>query len=242
VIDTVLGLPVHPLIVHAVVVLLPLTAIAVVVGVLRPPWRPVASTLALIGAAASALSAVLAAQSGEALSARVGLPVAHVEWGERVAPASIALLVVVAGWWWVVHRARRTGSRSTGRLADVLGVGSCVLAAVAVVLSVLAGHSGASAVWADRIAPAAAAPAVPATAGFTLADVTAAAADGDCWVVIGDGVYDLANWRDERPGGPLMIDAMCGTDGTDAFASQHSGQADPAAALARYRIGDLASE
>jgi hypothetical protein len=37
--DTVAGLPVHPLVVHAAVVLLPLSAIGLVTIILVPRWR-----------------------------------------------------------------------------------------------------------------------------------------------------------------------------------------------------------
>ena len=72
--DLINGLPVHPLVVHAVVVLLPLAvlgtiAIAVTTG-LAPPLRP----LVVAAAAVATVLVPVATSSGEALEERVGDP------------------------------------------------------------------------------------------------------------------------------------------------------------------------
>jgi len=235
--DTVLGLPLHPLIVHGVVVLIPLTVIAIAVGVIRPAWGRPASSLAAIAALLSAVFAFTATQSGEALAARVGSPGAHQQWGDRVLLASLALLAVTAAWWWSTLRGRATAAHH--RPSRALGWGALAVGVVAIVLTVAAGHSGATVTWQGRLA-ALEAPAVAVTeAGITIEQVRAAAAAGSCWVVIDGAVYDLTAWVADHPGGPLSIEALCGTDGTDAFTTQHGGQDAPTQVLTGYRIGDL---
>lgn len=152
------GLPLHPLMVHAVVVLVPLSAVTAVVLAVVPGWRwllrwPTAG-LAVVGAGLS----WLATQSGEALrDSRPGLEVLveqHEEYGELLllVMAGFALLVLVAAWSLGGPSPLATGrgardSRVPGALEKVLPV-LLVLGAVAVVwVTVLAGHSGARAVW-----------------------------------------------------------------------------------------------
>src|SRR5689334_10742605 len=93
------GLPAHPIVVHAAVVLLPLAALGTLVCAAVPRWRrayaPIALVLALV-----ALGAVWLAQgSGEALEERVEetqLVEAHTEQGERVLPWAAGLAVAAA--------------------------------------------------------------------------------------------------------------------------------------------------
>lgn len=44
---------------------------------------------------------------------------------------------------------------------------------------------------------------------------------GDYWVVIDGGVYDLGRWAPHHPGGELPIRYMAGHDGTDVFRAFH---------------------
>ncbi|MDO5697638.1 MAG: cytochrome b5-like heme/steroid binding domain-containing protein [Dermatophilus congolensis] len=150
--DLILGLPVHPLVVHAVVVLLPLGALMVIALFVVKRWRrPMAwPTLAVLAVAAG--SAVLASQSGEALEERVGDPGAHAEWGERLVIVSIVLLVVAALWLVLAARQRQSSLAST-----VLGAVAVVMSIVALGLAGITGHSGSEAAWKDRIAPVASA-------------------------------------------------------------------------------------
>ena len=95
--DTIAGLPVHPLVVHGAVVLLPLAALGVLALVLVRRWRGVFGWLTLAGLAAGAGAAIVAEESGEALAARVGMPAEHAEWGERLPPVAVALFIVTLG-------------------------------------------------------------------------------------------------------------------------------------------------
>jgi flavocytochrome c len=44
----------------------------------------------------------------------------------------------------------------------------------------------------------------------------------DCWVAIHGVVYDLTEFADEHPAGPLSIHELAGQDGTEAFAAVHN--------------------
>src|SRR2546423_1396927 len=68
--DLVNGLPVHALVVHAVVVLLPLLSVITVLFVIRPKWRP-ELPWAILGNAGAFLASFVAKQSGEKLQARL---------------------------------------------------------------------------------------------------------------------------------------------------------------------------
>ncbi len=93
--DQLLGLPVHPLLVHVPVVLLPLVALGVVALAARPAWRPRYAGLILVFSVVAALGAVGAMLSGNALAARVGLPATHQALGTALVVSSIVLVVVV---------------------------------------------------------------------------------------------------------------------------------------------------
>ena len=61
----------------------------------------------------------------------------------------------------------------------------------------------------------------------------------DCWAAIEGEVYNLTDWVNQHPGGADHIAAICGTDATQAFAQQHSGQQRPSSQLTQFRIGTL---
>lgn len=79
----------------------------------------------------------------------------------------------------------------------------------------------------------------PASGSYRLADVAEHNTREDCWAAIDGGVYDLTSWIDKHPGGSDKIIPLCGTDATDAFNNQHSGDAKPAEQLISFRVGSL---
>lgn len=141
--DTILDLPWHPLVVHAVIVLLPLACIGAVLVALRAEWDRLHGFLVVTAAFLSAGASLVAKQSGEALASRVGLPTAHAAMGKWVVVSSGLLFLVVAALWWLDRRHRE--ARTTAMKA--LAVVSIVCSVFALVTVVLAGHSGATAVW-----------------------------------------------------------------------------------------------
>ena len=61
----------------------------------------------------------------------------------------------------------------------------------------------------------------------------------NCWAVVEGVVYDLSGYGAEHPGGASQIQALCGTDATAAFSSEHGFVGTPANVLAAMKIGEL---
>ena len=80
----------------------------------------------------------------------------------------------------------------------------------------------------------------PVASGNTMERVKANNTASSCWTVISGNVYDLTKWIGSHPGGSGAIRALCGTDGTAEFNSQHRGEGTPTARLAGYLLGPLA--
>jgi len=76
---------------------------------------------------------------------------------------------------------------------------------------------------------------------YTMSEVNTHKDSSSCWSVINGKVYDLTSWINEHPGGADKILGICGSDGSSAFNSQHSGQGEPADVLSSYYLGDLKS-
>jgi uncharacterized membrane protein len=152
--DTVNGLPVHPLVVHAVVVLLPLACLGVIAIALRPSWRARFGGLVLAVTAAATAAIPVATRSGENLARKVGTPGEHAQLGDTLLWFALPLLAVAAALFLLQWRTARTEASETP--AAPRG-GSPVMIAVAVLAVVIAGasllqvyrvgDSGARAVW-----------------------------------------------------------------------------------------------
>ncbi|PFG15608.1 cytochrome b5-like protein [Propionicimonas paludicola] len=250
------GLPLHPLVVHFAVVLVPVAALGLLLLVLFSRLADRFGVLALLVLAVGTAAAFVAKESGEDLAAKIGRPAEHATWGALL-PWVAAGLWVAALIWFLLHRADRRANR--GRSGATIGGAllTAALALVTVALSILVGHSGATAVWAGTGAgtpsakpsgtvttpaappasPSSSAPAPSAEATYTASDLAAHASASSCWAAINGSVYDLTDWINAHPGGPQRILALCGTDATAAFNAQHSGQAQPADQLKQFRIG-----
>ncbi|MFD5215640.1 DUF2231 domain-containing protein [Microbacterium sp. NPDC058345] len=148
------GLPLHPLIVHAVVVLLPLTALALVLGTLIPAARRrlgVVTPLAALFVLALVPVTILA---GEDLKEVAG-PLPAVEHHEMLArmlpPWAIALFVVAAAQWaWFRFRPAPSDGRrprSHAVVTVILAAAGVVVAIGSTVMIVLIGEAGSRAVW-----------------------------------------------------------------------------------------------
>lgn len=138
----VFGLPLHPLVVHGAVVLIPLAALGAL-AVLASGWvRTRYGWLTVLIAVAGAGSAVVARLSGQVLAeTRGGGPVfaAHMMWGQLAPFPAVALALFLPAALLVEKRSR------PGWWALVALTGIAALSAL--VLVVLTGHSGATAVW-----------------------------------------------------------------------------------------------
>lgn len=146
--DTIGGLPVHALVVHAVVVLGPLAGLLLIAYAAKPSWRRGLRWPTLALAAISAASAAVATESGESLEHRVGDPAyEHAEKGD-LAAISVYLLLVAAVL--IIFFLLRAGATATKLTA--VGVVIAVLAAAFTCFAVFnAGHSGASSVWKGEV-------------------------------------------------------------------------------------------
>lgn len=245
--DSFAGLPLHPLVVHLVVVVLPLAALLLVFVVILSRWRRPFDLIALAGLVIGTVGALLAKQTGEALVSYVGLPQEHADWGTILVYLAAVLVVLAALWVWLERR-----ESTSGRTPLTRAVGfACVLLAVAtVIMTALVGHSGAESVWGRTLTAGSAAsmPDIPAPAisapsavnELTMAEVSRHSTPDDCWTAVNGNAYDLTAWIAEHPGGEQDIVRLCGIDGSQAFDSQHGGQRQPEDELARFLIGPVA--
>ncbi len=148
----ILGLPVHPLIVHATVITVPAAAVGVALAAIWPRFR---RWIAWGPAAAALLALVLVpltTSSGESLQAQLpheALIQQHARLADGLLPWVIGLAVTaVAGWW--MHglagrfQPRRPVPRGLLLVVTVLAVAAAIGTLVEVVLI---GHSGAAAAW-----------------------------------------------------------------------------------------------
>jgi hypothetical protein len=151
------GLPLHVLVVHAVVVLVPLSVLAALVVALWPAARRRYGWLA-VGLTAVATACIpIATSSGEDLRDRLvptELIREHAHLGDQLLIFVAALLVVLAALVWFGRRAPREGPgvavarrlpvKALVPVLMVLTVGFAVVSAVQVVRI---GDSGARAAW-----------------------------------------------------------------------------------------------
>lgn len=159
---TISGIPMHPLIVHLPVVLVPLALVGAVLALARPSWRhwslPVVATLA----AGSLVGVQLAIMSGEGLEELSGEKEAaierHAQLAEQARPLVLLFLLVAAAAalaWWLAQRGAAEGADDTARTraatATRLLVPLCALSvltgALATVWVYRTGHTGAESVW-----------------------------------------------------------------------------------------------
>ena len=150
--DTILGLPVHALVVHGVVVLLPLMALVTLVWAWRRPARLAAGWVVVAADAVVVAMTFVAKESGEALQRRLGGRAA-LEHGELADPLPlIAGALLLTALLVQLHRTRADGARDGGGgLRTALSVLVSAAAAVVVVWTIRVGHSGAQAVWGEIV-------------------------------------------------------------------------------------------
>ena len=238
--DTIAGLPVHPLVVHFAVVLLPVAAIGVIASLFSSKIRNKYLGLSVLGILLGTGAAFVAKESGEALAARVGLPVRHSDLGTYLLIAS-AIFFVVAALWYRQGRKHSLASITTTTTMHPLGILSGLVGISVIGLSVITGHTGAEAVWQGKLNPKSEVAAGSTTGTITMAEVATHNSPTDCWSAIDGKVYNLTQWIDKHPGGAVVIKSLCGKDGSAGFNGQHQGQRKPADELARFFLGDVKS-
>ena len=150
--DLINGLPVHPLVVHAVVVLLPLAVLGTLAIAVKPAWRLRYGPLVVAGAAVATVLLPVSTSSGEALEERVGNPGEHAELGDALIWFALPLLVLAAALVWLEWR-KAAGKPAIGpSVLPAAIAGLAIVAALATGVQVYrVGDSGARAAWGDRV-------------------------------------------------------------------------------------------
>jgi hypothetical protein len=238
--DTIAGLPVHALVVHFAVVLIPLAALGLIAEAFVPAWRARFGLVTLGALTVGGGAAVIAVPSGEQLALHVGLPWNHAQWADATVAAAAFTWLAALAWLWLEHRRTATTSARRVMWTNISRIATIVLSVAALATTVMVGHTGAQAAWANRVGPqaAASASASPATT-YTMTQVQQHNTATSCWSAIDGNVYDLTSWVNQHPGGSQSIVSMCGTDGTAAYHNQHDDQARPAGELVTLKIGVL---
>jgi hypothetical protein len=166
--DLVNGLPVHALVVHAVVVLLPLACIGTIAIAVKPRWRHRYGVLVVACAAVATALIPVATSSGEALESHVGNPGEHAELGDQLIWFAVPMLLLGFALMYLDRRATRlaaltesvgehvaTGApRTTTRALSWVAVLAVVASVAAGVQVYRVGDSGARAAWGDKVSSA----------------------------------------------------------------------------------------
>ena len=226
------ALPMHPLIVHGVIVALPLAAIWLLVATWKASVFQRTHLIVFALSVLATLGVIAAKSSGDSLAAAVGLPNDHADAGNRLIPVTIAMSATVLAMMLFTFvkpvRALATGSRALGAIAGVL----------VLPLTYMAGHSGAESVWEEPYAEAQL-PIAPGNLTLSMAEIARHATPDDCWTVVDGIVYDMTTFIARHPAGSGDIIDMCGKDATDDFMGEHSGQGEPEKWLATLKIGTV---
>jgi uncharacterized membrane protein len=160
--DLINGIPVHPLVVHAVVVLLPLAIVGTIVIAAVPRWRSPYGPLVVAVALVATVLVPVATSSGEALEKRVGDPGRHAALGDQLIWFAVPLLLLVTALVLLQRTRDRAGRSSVDAAGSTrrapgtsLILGVAVLAVVAAAASGIqvyrVGDSGAKAVWSEQV-------------------------------------------------------------------------------------------
>lgn len=156
------GLPLHVLIVHAVVIVVPLAALCALLTAFWPAARRRLGIVTPLVALAALVLVPVAVQAGEWLQSRLVnvslLLGAHTSLGKTMLPWVIALFLATALQWVWYRYIAAEGARFAsalpnrrGRLVATIVLDLVVLASAigAVVTVALIGESGSRAVWTD---------------------------------------------------------------------------------------------
>jgi hypothetical protein len=145
------GLPLHPLIVHATVVLVPLAALTVALSALWPRFRRWAGPMPLGLALVGLILVPLSTSTGETLERHVphsALVEAHTRLADGLLPWMIGLSIIAAAGY-LIQRLVSSGRSVSRALMAGVAVLAVVGATGTAVQVARIGHSGAKAAWAS---------------------------------------------------------------------------------------------
>ena len=150
---TLFDLPSHVFFVHLPLVLVPATALAMVVLAIRPDWRrrfgPALAVATLVGAVGTVLAAASGEEFNDLLQDQIGnVADEHQSLGETTRLLAIGFFVAVTS---MVIVDRRGGTDP--RVPSVLSGLSVLLGLLATVWMIRTGHEGARIVWEPTISP-----------------------------------------------------------------------------------------
>ena len=259
--DLIMQLPVHPLINHAVAVLVPVSALGAILLVVFAKLRSNYSLLLLITVISASISAFIAENSGQALAIRVGSPGEHAIQGERLFKIVLVFTLIYI-LWFAIHK-KYIVIKGAQRLINTGVSASLVATAVAsAALTFIVGHSGAAATWEDRIAASVTQPLAPdsppadssgktpntgksPSAGkvnLVASEISKHSTAKDCWSIVNGNVYNLTTYVQSHPGGAGVIKNICGRDGSGAFKNQHGSSSKPNNVLSAFLLGSVGSQ
>jgi len=150
------GLPAHPLLVHAVIILVPMATLAAIVVVAWPAARRWLGIGMPILVSAGAASTALAKEAGEWLEQHVEETAAlerHTDGADILVPWILVFFMLAWGYWvWMRPRAHADGATpARGRAVTAILGALLVVAAVGSTAEVfIVGDAGAQAVWSDQ--------------------------------------------------------------------------------------------
>lgn len=150
--DLVDGIPVHPLVVHLAVVIVPVAALGLILMAASRRFSRRFGWLVALVALVAAGSTFLAKEAGEVLRERVGEPgFSHAGLGAWMPAFSVGLAVATVALWLVdrtgpVDQPSRRGLRSAAIVVAIL------VAAANLLWIFRVGHSGAKSVWSGVVA------------------------------------------------------------------------------------------
>jgi uncharacterized membrane protein len=152
--ESIAGLPLHPLIVHLAVVLVPVAALVGITVTLWPTARHRLGGFPTVLALCALVIVPVASTSGEALYRALNEPgfvARHASIGDSVILAVVSLFGALA-LQWLLGRPRvsdliAAGDRRLLWLRRAVAVAVVAAAVASLVLTIAAGHSGARAVW-----------------------------------------------------------------------------------------------
>jgi hypothetical protein len=146
--DTFRGLPVHALVVHAVVVLVPLGALGVIAIAIVPRWRQRFGVAVLAVLTAGLIAVPIATRSGQNLFDRVhasGTTLKQIRHHEDM--GKLVIYPTVALWLLALVLVLLDRSGRTGRSTMVVAVLAVLAAGAATAQVAITGELGSTAVW-----------------------------------------------------------------------------------------------
>lgn len=144
------GVPLHPLVVHAVVILAPLGTLMAFGTMSLRAFRERFGLATLLVLTAATGSAFVSSLAGQQLALAIGVGIEHATYGIITPPVMTMATVLYGLWWWasIINRSDSLARWTRRLFASV----SSLLLVASLALTVLAGHSGAKLSWDSKVA------------------------------------------------------------------------------------------